>query len=69
MELSAGAALFAALIVLFGGLALIGWIVDTVQKWHDKRCPRPKKRSLSITDFPISDNPKYYGSERHPKDN
>lgn len=51
MELSAGAALFAALIVLFGGLALIGWIADTVRKLHDKRHPKPKKKPLSIKDY------------------
>lgn len=62
MELSAGAALFAALIVLFGGLALVGWIVDTVRKLHDKRHPKPKKKPLSITDFPIND---YRGLGRH----
>lgn len=51
MKLSAGAALFAALIVLFGGLALIGWIADTVRKLHDKRHPKPEKKPLSIKDY------------------
>lgn len=51
MKLSAGAALFAALIVLFGGIALISWIVDILQKWNDKRHPQPKKKPLSIKDY------------------
>lgn len=62
MELSAGAALFAALFVLFGTLAIVGWIADIIQKWHDKRHPKPKKKSRSITDYPIND---YRGPGRH----
>ena len=48
MELSAGSALFAALIVLLGGLGSVCWIVDLIQRWHDKRHPKPKKKPLSI---------------------
>lgn len=62
MELSAGAALFAAFIILFGTLAIIGWIVDIIQKWYDKRHPQHKKKPLSITDFPIRD---YRGPGAH----
>ena len=50
MELSAGAAFFAALIVLFGGMALIGWICDIILRWQDKCHPKPKKKPLSIND-------------------
>lgn len=50
MELSAGAALFAALILLFGVLAIVCWIADIIQKWRDKRHPKPKKKPLSFND-------------------
>jgi hypothetical protein len=50
MELSAGSAFFAALIVLFGGLGIACWIADIIQKWYDKRHPRPKKKPLSFND-------------------
>lgn len=50
MELSAGAAFFAAMILLFGGMSIICWIVDIVQKCHDKRHPKPKKKPLSFND-------------------
>lgn len=62
MELSAGAALFAALILLFGVMAIVCWIVDIIRKWHNKRHPQPKRKPLSITDFPIND---YRGPGRH----
>lgn len=50
MELSAGAALFAALILLFGVMMIVCWIADIIQKRHDKRHPKTKKKSLSIND-------------------
>ena len=50
MELSAGSAFFAALIVLFGGLGIVFWIADIIQKWHNKRHPKPKKKPLSFYD-------------------
>lgn len=50
MELSAGAALFAALILLFGVMSIVCWIADIIQKWHDKRHPTPKKKPLSFND-------------------
>lgn len=62
MELSAGAALFAALILLFGVMAIVCWIADIIRKWHNKRHPQPKRKPLSITDFPIND---YRGPGRH----
>lgn len=50
MELSAGAAFFAAMIILFGSIAVICWIADIIQKWHDKRHPKPKRKPLSFND-------------------
>lgn len=50
MELSAGAAFFAAMILLFGGLGIACWIADIVRKWRDKRHPKPKKKPLSFND-------------------
>lgn len=51
MELSAGAAFFAAMILLFGGMSIICWIADIIQKWHNKRHPKPKKKPLSFSDI------------------
>lgn len=62
MELSTGAALFAALILLFGVMAIVCWIADIIQKWHDKRHPQQKRKPLSIADFPIND---YRGPVNH----
>lgn len=62
MELSAGSAFFAAMIVLFGGLGIACWIADIIHKWHDKRHPQPKRKPHSITDFPIND---YRGPGSH----
>ena len=50
MELSAGAAFFAAMFIILGSMAIIGWIADIIKKWHDKRHPKTKKKSLSIND-------------------
>ena len=50
MELSAGSAFFAALIVLFGGFGIACWIADIIQKWHDERHPKQKKKPLSFND-------------------
>ena len=48
-------ALFAALILLFGVMAIVCWIADIIRKWHNKRHPQPKRKPLSITDFPINE--------------
>ena len=50
MELSAGSAFFAALILLFGVMAIVCWIADIIQKLRDKRHPKPKKKPLSFND-------------------
>ena len=62
MELSAGAGILAAMILLFVGFSIVCWIADIIRKWHDKRHPKPKRKPLSITDFPIND---YRGPGRH----
>lgn len=51
MELSAGAALFAALIVLFAAIAAIAWVADVIQKWREKRHPKPEKKPLKFNDY------------------
>lgn len=50
MKLSTGSALVAALILLLVIMAIVCWITETIQKWHDKRHPKPKKKPLSIND-------------------
>ncbi len=62
MGFSAGAAFFAAMFIIFGSMAIICWIADVIQKWHDKKHPQPKRKPRSITDFPIND---YRGPGRH----
>ena len=62
MELSAGAALFAALILLFGTLAIICLVADIIRKLHNKRHPQQKRKPLSFADWPIND---YRGPGNH----
>ena len=50
MELSAGTAFFAALIIFFVGMLIICWIADIIQRWQDKRHPKQRKKPLSFND-------------------
>lgn len=51
MELSAGAALSAALIILLIGIVVVAWVADAVQKWREKKHPKPEKKPLKFNDY------------------